>query len=562
MRSSHIGRVSLFTLLVSLAMICGAVVGYAQAPKVPPSGPRTPAPAAPAKPAPRKPADPAPAAAPKPAPAADVRFKSKYTTGDQVTESVTYLKNNRERYELADMILLKQHDQNRVVQISRSAKTYLVSPDGVPAIASMVDQAAAQKAPGVVLVATSIVDTGERKTAFGLPARHIKTIIERQPQPGACDQSRQRIETDAWYVDAPKSAAGQDNTDGASSSTSCHDEVKTTQNGDPKVLGFPISYNTTFLDADGKPMVVAMEVTEFEITSLDASLFEIPQGFAAVMNAQELSKAVSNANETKLASGELAAAAPQKKLGSIRVGVPEVANKTTQALDTRALRTKLIADLAEAKVDAVPLAAAPQPQLEARAAELGIDYLLMAEVTELKASKPGGLSKMMKVTAGDSSAGKDITEAKLNVQLVAPGSKPRLSTTTSAKDGGIGVKTGLGIAKVAGTMYMRMALMGGMYGSPMGAFNTMRLMNMGGMGMLGDPSLMALQTGMGSGLRMGMGLDRTAGAASFLMQQAMIGSAGGPQQGPSFDASLSDALEDAAKNVVEALKKPEPVKKK
>src|SRR5438874_4446638 len=137
MRSSHIGRVSLFTLLVSLAMICGAVVGYAQAPKVPPSGPRTPAPAAPAKPAPRKPADPAPAAAPKPAPAADVRFKSKYTTGDQVTESVTYLKNNRERYELADMILLKQHDQNRVVQISRSAKTYLVSPDGVPAIASM-----------------------------------------------------------------------------------------------------------------------------------------------------------------------------------------------------------------------------------------------------------------------------------------------------------------------------------------------------------------------------------------------------------------------------------------
>ena len=270
MRSSHIGRVSLFTLLVSLAMICGAVVGYAQAPKVPPSGPRTPAPAAPAKPAPRKPADPAPAAAPKPAPAADVRFKSKYTTGDQVTESVTYLKNNRERYELADMILLKQHDQNRVVQISRSAKTYLVSPDGVPAIASMVDQAAAQKAPGVVLVATSIVDTGERKTAFGLPARHIKTIIERQPQPGACDQSRQRIETDAWYIDAPKSAAGQDNTDGASSSTSSHDEVKTTQNGDPKVLGFPISYNTTFLDADGKPMVVAMEVTEFEITSLES----------------------------------------------------------------------------------------------------------------------------------------------------------------------------------------------------------------------------------------------------------------------------------------------------
>jgi hypothetical protein len=103
-----------------------------------------------------------------------------------------------------------------------------------------------------------------------------------------------------------------------------------------------------------------------------------------------------------------------------------------------------------------------------------------------------------------------------------------------------------------------------MGGSPMGAFNTMHLMNMGGMGMLGNPALMAMQTGMGGGMRMGMGLDRTAGAASFLTQQAMMG--GTPsalaQQGPSFDAPLGDALEGAAKNVVEALKKPDTTKKK
>ena len=54
---------------------------------------------------------------------------------------------------------------------------------------------------------------------------------------------------------------------------------------------------------------------------------------------------------------------------------------------------------------------------------------------------------MLKTTAGDKDAGKDITEAKLSVQLVPPGGKPRLSTTTSGKDGGVGVKTGLGIAK-------------------------------------------------------------------------------------------------------------------
>ena len=65
---------------------------------------RKPAPAAPAtKPAP--PAKPEP-----PPPPSDIRFKSKYTTGDQVTESVTYIRGNRERYEIGDMILLRQHD--------------------------------------------------------------------------------------------------------------------------------------------------------------------------------------------------------------------------------------------------------------------------------------------------------------------------------------------------------------------------------------------------------------------------------------------------------------------
>jgi hypothetical protein len=104
-------------------------------------------------------------------------------------------------------------------------------------------------------------------------------------------------------------------------------------------------------------------------------------------------------------------------------------------------------------------------------------------------------------------------------------------------------------------MYMSMYMGGMMYGSPMSALNTMQTMNMGGMGMLGNPSLMAMQTGVG-------GLDRTAGAASFLMDQAMAGGASGIGQGPSFDTPLGSAIEDAAKNVVDTLKKPDSAKKK
>ena len=61
------------------------------------------------------------------------------------------------------------------------------------------------------------------------------------------------------------------------------------------------------------------------------------------------------------------------------------------------------------------------------------------------------------------------------------------------------------------------------------------------------------------GLGIGRTVDPTAGAASFLVQQAMradmAASAGAPGQPapPSYDAALGDALGDAAKAVVESL---------
>jgi hypothetical protein len=555
----HGFRIAVF--LVGLTVASPAVNLYAQAPKAPaPAKPPAAKPAA--KPAPPKPAakpTPAAVAQPAPPPPSDVRFASKYTTGDQVTESVTYLHGARERYELGDMILLRQHDQNRTVQISRASNTYLVSPEGLPASAppaATTPPAPGQKAPGTIVIATTIVDTGERKAAFGQQARHVKTMIDKQPQPGACDQSKGRIETDGWYIDLPKAISAQPQGDDAAPAGTCHDEIKTTENGDATALGFPIGYTTTSTSGDGKAGtdakadVVTMEVTDFQVTKLDAALFEIPQGpppMTAAMNLQELSKAISDANEVKLAAGDLPAGmAREKKAGTIRIGVPDVANKTTQEVDTRALRTRLIAELADAKMEGVPLAAAPQAQLDARAAELGCDYLLIAEVTELKASKPGGITRMMKATAGDG-AGKDVTEAKMTVRLTPPAGKARLSTTTSGKDGGVGVKTGLGLVRVAGTLYLKM-MTGGMYGSPLSAMNAASMMNIGGMGMLGNPALMG---SMGSGRKM----DRTAGAASFLMQQAMTGSSAGPGSGPSFDSALGDAVQDAAKNVVDNLKK-------
>jgi hypothetical protein len=419
---------------------------------------------------------------------------------------------------------------------------------------------------------TTVTDTGERKPLFGMQARHVKTTIDKQGTPGGCDPSKQHIEMDGWYVDLPALAQpAQQDVAMQQPAGACVDEIKATQGGDPKALGFPVGYSTTITGEDGKPNVVSMEVAELEISNLDAALFEIPPGMTEAGNIGALSKALSDANEVKLAQ-QLAAPPTdvQKTPGVPLVGVLEVVNKTTQQVDTRALRSRLVADLVDAKIDAAPLAGS-QADVMQQAIAHGYDYVLVAEVTDLKVSKSGGgiggaLKAASKLAGGGAASAQDPTEATVSIKLVQPDGKSRVATNVKGKDGGGGfdMKTGLGIAKFAGTMYMNM-----MTGKlMMNALNQSMTGNLGGMGMLGNPALANMQArGLGAGSMPGMrmGLDPTAGAASFLMQQAMASDtsvSGAPGQGgTSFDTSLGDAFENAAKAVSENLKKPEPKKK-
>ncbi len=532
---------------------------------------------APAKPAAAKPAAPEPVTPPAPPPPPDVRYKAVYSTGDMKTESLTYVKGERERFEFQEMVLLRQHDQKRTIQISKSANTYLVSPEGAPPTPIMPGMPPAPPKPsGIIVMTTTIVDTGERKSAFGLQARHVKTMVDKQPMAGACDTSRQRIETDGWYIDAPAALSKQTVGPEQPADGACADQIQATSNGDPKVLGFPIAYTTTITGEDGKPVVAAMEITEFEQTTLDAALFEIPPGLNAAMNVREMSQALSNANEVKLAEfNAMPPATPQPKTpGVIRIGVPEFTNKTTQAVDTRALRHRLIGDLNEVKLEAVPMAAASPAELQQRAKELGYDYLLLAEVTELKVSKPGAFGGLMKAAsgvaagrggaagaaagaAGAAAAPKDNTESSIAVKLLQADGKQRLSTTAKGKDGsGFSLQTGLGLAKFAGGMYLSMFAGPQMFAR----LNAYGAANLGGMGMLGDPALYQMQAGNLYGLGKGAGIDTTAVAASYLMSQAItMNSLGGlvgiPGQGPSYDESLGEAVQNAAKAVQKALQK-------
>jgi hypothetical protein len=315
-----------------------------------------------------------------------------------------------------------------------------------------------------------------------------------------------------------------------------------------------------------------MEVTELELTTLDAALFEIPPGLNAALNIREMSKALSDANETQLVqtNSQPPAAPLPKAPGVVRIGVPEFTNKTAQTVDTRTLRQRLIADLSNAKVEAVPMPAGAPADLQKRASELGYDYVLLAEVTELKASKPGAFGGLMKAAsgvagarggaagamagaAGAVAAPKENTESSITLKLVQPDGKQRLATTTKGKDGeGFSLHTGLGLAKFAGGMYLSMFAGPQMFAH----LNSYGAANLGGMGMMGNPMLYQMQGGLGRGA----GVDATVGAASFLMQQAMTmkdmgGLVGIPGQGPSYDESLGEAVQNGAKAVQKSLEK-------
>jgi len=529
------------------------------APTTKPPAPGAKPPATTAKPAPAattKPAEPAPP--PKPV-AQDMRLKTAYTTAGQRTESVTYTKGQRERFEFGDVIVIKQYDLKRTLQIMTAANSYMVVPDGgMPAPAAA--PGAAPQTPGVVLMTTTITDTGERKVMFGLQARHVKTVIDTAPSGPGCDPTKQHIETDGWYVDLPPGAqTAQD----VAPPPGCVDQVKATVNGDPKALGFPISYSTTMVGEDGKPNAVSMEVSELEITTLDAALFDAPAGMTAMGDLQALTKSVSDANETKLTASLTASAPPvQKTPGVALVGVPEIVNKTAQQVDTRALRDKLVTELAELKLNAAPLAAG-QGDLAQQAGAHGYDYVLTAEITDLKVSKAGGgiggiLRGAASKAVGQATPTADPAEATIAIKLVQPDGKNRYSTNSKGKTGG-GAFDVKNVAKSLGSNYMN--LMTGRF--MMNAMNKAMTKNLGGMGVMSDPNLLNMQVqgmnlGPQGGLR-GLGLDPTARAASFLVQQSAAASAltSGAlgAQAPSLEEALADALKSAAKSVSDNLKR-------
>jgi hypothetical protein len=541
-------------LVLALAIASSA---SAQPPATKPKPPQK-KPAAATKPVEKK-AEPAPA--PPPPPPTDVKIRTKYVNGAQATENTTYMKGVRQRFEFPGVTLITQCDLKRSLQVHDATKHFMVVSADTPAPSPVPEPTAVAATPptakgGVIAETIALTDTGERKQMFGLEARHIMTVITRQAGANACDAKATKIETDGWYVDLPVAAAcpstaAQTPPPPPAGQPACTDRVETQQSGDAK-LGFAVATAVTTTVQDGKEKDVstmAVEVTDLQVTRLDAALFDVPPDYTEVKNYRDLLPSLAGGGTLadavfgSIADGTSTVA--PKKYGVTRIGIVEPGNKSGRTMSSATLRNGLVASLTKGPLEALPVAGATPADLERDATAKECDYILVSDLAELKTSKPNKVGGMLKKVSGDANAPGDVHDARVDYKLYAINdqAKPKMSSSAKASSGGgFGVGSALRVAAFAGSMYMTMG---------MGGSQTM-------MSMMGAASPFAGGGGLGGGL-----MNPGVGAAMSMMSRAqmvggtsMLGEAGelGDPSAQKAAQTVQDALAKAGRQVADELK--------
>jgi len=359
---------------------------------------------------------------------ADVKIKTKSTSGGQVSEQTVYIKGKRQRTELNETsVSILQCDLRRQLQLGVPTKTYIVTPfdqktDAAGTGATAAGQTNAGATParrgGIVTSTFSTTDTGERKKMFGYPARRIKTSIVTESSPDACNVSRSRMETDGWYIDAQfaldcQMQGGAAYAASAAPPGGCRDEYRTKQIGTAKP-GYPVMVTTTLFDEQGnESFTISQEVVEIANAVLDSALFDAPSDYRQVSDVREMYGAAAMASAARddadddnaSASGATKAgsAVGAKRAGVVRVGV--ALTKTIAAADyvdasalADAVRNMLVSNLNGSAVEVVALEARQTDGVESEARQKECDYVLYSTVAHKKGGG-GGFGGFLKKSA-------------------------------------------------------------------------------------------------------------------------------------------------------------------
>ena len=428
---------------------------------------------------------------------ADAVITSTYTAEGKNSASTVYAGATRQRFDVGDSRVIQQCDLKRIVQLDDKTKTYTVIPLAPPTgSAAKPDESCKNRQPAV--------DTGEKKQMLGLLASRWKTVAD-----GCTDGAKTEI--DGWYV-------------GLNYTASC-ELPAAVAGGAP---GYPIQYTITTTDKQGKTAAVNYAMADLQLTSspLDAQLFDIPSGFTEI--SLQKARALQNPDFVE-------ALGKEKPQGASRIGVASAGNAGP-------VDNLLVKMLRNAKMEAVPLGSGTDEEVESRATAAKVDYVLRAEVVEVKeggGSKIGGALGRASTLAG--AAPKDAYTATVNYKLVPRGGgAPKLAASAAGSTSQFGIKEAMVLGRVA-TMFTPM---GSMMGPGMGGMLPFMTSVMGSgivgggsMGMMGlvDPNVTVMQTTMMAGMP-----------------------TAGPFGGENQEAAVNSALDKIAKSVAGSLKTPAP----
>ncbi len=375
---------------------------------------------------------------------ADYKIKQRTTMSGQQIESTILVKGSRKRTESggymgmgADVATVEQCDMKRSVTINDGKKLYFIESFADSSNDASNNNSAATNANspvtkgGTVTMTYNVTDTGERKTMFGLTARHLKTVMTMQASPDACSKNDMRIETDGWYIDLPQFACplqAPQNPMARGARGGCQDRMIVKQTGAGKI-GFPLTLTQT-IGSGETTFTQTIETLEFSNATLDAALFDVPKNYQLAKSSQDLygkpdmSQMMSGMNNggngedstasTKSNSVSSSAKPAAKKAGTIRIGVLLPSNKTSETISPESLRSLITSKLTSGNTEAIAL------NSQSDAAAMQCDYVLAIDVSKLKQSAAGKLGGFLGKATGVDASGTQKFEAQIDYKLMTP----------------------------------------------------------------------------------------------------------------------------------------------
>ena len=126
----------------------------------------------------------------------------------------------------------------------------------------------------------------------------------------------------------------------------------------------------------------------------------------------------------------------------------QINNRSGRPVSIESLRGRLISEIQEGGVEAVPLNASSQAEAETEAKAKQCDFILFTDVSVLKTSAGKKIGGMFGRAVGV--GGIDKTEAKVEFKLFAVGdSSPRLQSAATAKEEGDEASAGTALEQEA-----------------------------------------------------------------------------------------------------------------